>query len=115
MSWLSALLPFSFKSSVGDVEAAVKAIADKAEADIAAIRASSVAAQAKTRLVAASASIQSQLQADLAVLSRAAAALVAKANADTKALSQPVPPPNPLSAPSATGPSGPALGPTGSA
>lgn len=110
-NFFRAILPFSWSSAITDVDAAVKKIADKAAADIANIQSAAAKAQAQVSLTAKVQAVQNKLAADVASLQSAISALTAQAAKDVAALNAtalPVPPVNPVPAPTGTtGASGP--------
>jgi hypothetical protein len=91
-SFFKALLPFSFSASATDVDAIVKQIAAKAEADVAAVRAAAAKAQTKATFDAQVTAIKNKLAQDVASLNSAIKALTAQAAKDIAALKLPAPP-----------------------
>lgn len=97
--FFKALLPFSWSTAVTDVDAELKKIASKAEADVANIRAAAAKAQAAVTTNASVQAIKNKLAADVASLQSAIAALTAQAAKDIAAVTPPTPPANPVPAP----------------
>lgn len=91
-SFFKALLPFSWSTGVSDVDAIVKQIAAKAEADVAAVRAAAAKAQTAATYNAQIQAVKDKLAADVASLNNAIKALTAQAAKDIAALKLPTPP-----------------------